>query len=164
MCDWFMSKTMAEQVKWSVAFESTKMEKGEEPMKYFGRIDEMFGVLASLGVVKTVADVNRKIIMTLTSDYEMEEHTILYHEDVARAEIESITHQLYLRLPASKGKNMDQALFWNGAARGGRVGRDRHRSNGKPRGGSDKATKNRQGSSSSNPPAPTQDPAQLSTK
>ena len=67
---------MAEQVKWSVAFESTKMEKGEEPMKYFGRIDEMFGVLASLGVVKTVADVNRKIIMTLTSDHEIEERTI----------------------------------------------------------------------------------------
>ena len=76
MCDWFMSKTMAEQVKWSVAFESTKMEKGEEPMKYFGRIDKIVGVLASLGVVKTVAGVKRKIIMSLTSYYEMEERPV----------------------------------------------------------------------------------------
>ena len=85
-----MPKTMAEQVKWSVAFDSAKMEKGQEPIKYFGRIDEIVEVLASLGVAKTVADVNRKIIMPLTSDYEMEERTILYREDVTRAEIESI--------------------------------------------------------------------------
>ena len=43
-----MPKTMAEQVKWSAAFDSAKMEKGEEPMKYFGRIDKIDGVLASL--------------------------------------------------------------------------------------------------------------------
>ena len=90
MCDWFMPKTMAEQVKWSVVLDSAKMEKGEEPMKYFGRIDKIVGVLASLGVAKTVVDANREIIMTLTSDYEMEERTILYREDVTRAEIESI--------------------------------------------------------------------------
>ena len=95
--------------------------------------------------------------MTLTSDYEMEERTILYHEDVTRAEIESITRQRHLRLPASKGKNVGQALFSNGATRGGRAGRGRHRSSGKPRVGSDTANKNSQGSSSSNPPAPTQD-------
>ena len=42
LCDWFMRKTMAEQVKWSVAFDSAKMEKGEEPMRYFSRIDKIF--------------------------------------------------------------------------------------------------------------------------
>ena len=71
-----MPKTMAEQVKWSVAFDSAKLAKGEELMKYFGRIDKIVGVLASLCVAKTVADVNRKIIMTLTSDHEIEERTI----------------------------------------------------------------------------------------
>ena len=90
LCDWFMPKTMAEQVKWSVAFYFAKMEKGEEPMKNFSRIDKIVGVLASLGVVKSVADVNRKIIMTLTSDYEIEERTILCREDFTRTEIESI--------------------------------------------------------------------------
>ena len=74
--DWFMPKTMAEQVKWSVAFDSAKMEKGHEPMQYFGRTDKIVGVLASLCGAKTVADVNRKIIMTLTSDHEIEERTI----------------------------------------------------------------------------------------
>ena len=62
-----MPKAMAEQVKWSVAFYSTKMEKGEEHMKYFCRIGKIDGVLASFGVVKSVAEDNRKIIMTLTS-------------------------------------------------------------------------------------------------
>ena len=126
-------------------------------MKCFGGMDKIVGVLASLGVVKTVADVNRKIIMTLTSDYEMEERIILYREDVTGAEIESIIQQRHLRLPASKGKNVGQALYWNGATGGGRAGRCRHRSNGKPRGGSGIANKNSQGSSSSNPRAPTRD-------
>ena len=74
--DWSMPKTMAEQVKWSVAFDSAEMQKGEEPMKHFSRIDKIVRVLASLGVVKSVADINRKIIMTLTSEYEIEERTI----------------------------------------------------------------------------------------
>ena len=39
-------------------------------MKYFGRIDKIVGVLASLGAVKAEADVNRKIIMSLTSEDE----------------------------------------------------------------------------------------------
>ena len=72
LCE-FLPKTMAEQVKWSVAFDAAKMEKGEEPMNYFGRVDKIVGVIASLGELKSVGDVNRKIIMTLASDYEMEE-------------------------------------------------------------------------------------------
>ena len=119
---------MAEQVKCSVAFDSAKMEKREEPMKYFGRIDKIVGVLASLGVVQTVAEVNSKIILTLTLDYEMDERPILYSEDVTRAEIESVIRQRHLRLPASKGKNVGQALFSNRATRGGRAGIGRHRS------------------------------------
>ena len=157
-CDWFMPKTMAEQVKWSVSFDSAKMETGEEPMKYFRWIDKIVGVLASLGVVKSVADVNRKIIMTLTSDYEIEERTILYREDVTRAEIESIIRQRYLRLPRKKGRDVGQAIFSNGPARGGRAGRGRHRSNGVQTGESHTASKNSQGSSSSIPQAPTHNP------
>ena len=93
-----------------MAFDSAKMEKVQEPMKYFSRIDKIVGVLASLGVVKPVADVNRKIIMTLTSEYEIEERTILCREDVTRTEIESIIQQRYLRRPATKGKDVGQAL------------------------------------------------------
>ena len=92
-------------------------------------------MLASLGVAKTVADFNHKIIMTLTSDYEIEERTISYREDVTRAEIESTIRQRHLRLPASMGKNVGQDLFSNEATRGGRAGRGRQIS--KPRGGSD---------------------------
>ena len=54
-------------------------------------------MLASLGVVKTVAEVNREITTTLTSDYEMEKRTIVYREDVTRAEIKLI-RQRHFRL------------------------------------------------------------------
>ena len=60
LCDWFLPKTMAEQVKWLVAFDAAKMEKREAPMIYFGRINKNVGVFASLGVLKSVAGVNRK--------------------------------------------------------------------------------------------------------
>ena len=136
---------MAEQVKWSA-----KVEKGEEPMKCFGRVDTIVGVLASLGVTKSDADVNRKIVMSLTSDYETEVITILYREGTTRSEIESIIRQRHLRKTASKDKNVGQALFSNGASRGGRGGRGNHRSKSRSR------NRDEKGTTSSNPPAPTQ--------
>ena len=89
--------------------------------------------------------------MTLTPDYEMEERSIFYREGVTRAEIENIVRHRYLRLPASKGKNVGQALFSNGAARGGFTGKEKHRSNNRS------SHKRWKGSSSSKPQAPTQD-------
>lgn len=40
-------------------------------MLCFSRIDKIVGVLAFLGITKSVLDVNCKIIITLISDYEM---------------------------------------------------------------------------------------------
>ena len=120
--DCFFPRSMADQVKWSDAFEAVRMEKGEEPMKFFSRVDKVVGILASLGVSKSEGDVNRKLVRTLTPDYEMEQRMVLYRENVSRAEIEAIVRQRYLNLPASKGKSVGQALFSNGAARGGRGG------------------------------------------
>ena len=47
--DWFLPRSIATQVKWSDAFDDVKMEKGEEPMKLFSRVDKIVGTLASLG-------------------------------------------------------------------------------------------------------------------
>ena len=94
----------------------------------------------------------------------MEERTILYREDVIRAEFESIIRQRHLRLPTSKGNHVGHALLSKGAARGGRAGKGRNRRSRKPRGGSDTSRKKSQGSSNSNPPAPTQDPPSASDK
>ena len=110
-------------------------------MKYFGRIDEMVEVIASLGVQKSVQDVNRKIVMTLACDYEEEKRTILHRKGVTRAEIESIVRLRYFGLPASKGKNEELLV----------VGRGKRRSNSRSRSRGGKV------SSSSNPQALTQD-------
>ena len=130
-----------------------KMEKGEEAMKLFGRVDKIVGALASLGVTKSDADVNRKIIMSLTSDYEIEERTILNRECISRSEIESIIRQSYLRIPASRNKKVGRAPFSNGAGRGGRAGRGNQTSNSRHRNRGEKG-------SSSNPPAPRKTPPQ----
>lgn len=86
-------------------------------MQYFDRIDIIVGVLASLGVTKSEADLNRNIIMSLTSDYEIEEIAVLYRKGIPQAEVESIIRQRYLPILASKGKNCISTLecastFW----------------------------------------------------
>ncbi|CAM9954547.1 unnamed protein product, partial [Laminaria digitata] len=106
------------------------MEKGEEPMKCFSRVDKIVGILGSLGEEESVGDVNQKLVRVLTHDYEMEQRTLLYRDDVNREDIESIVRQRHLRLPVTKGRNVGQALFSNGAAQGGRGGgRGYNRSN-----------------------------------
>lgn len=79
-----------------------KKEKGEEPMKCFGRVEKIGGVLASLGVTKSDADVNRRITLALNSDYEIEEIPSLYREGITRSETVRIIRQRYLRIPSSK--------------------------------------------------------------
>ena len=115
-------------------------------------------MLASLGVAKSDADVSRKITMSLTSDYETEEITIPYREGITRSENENITRQRYVRIPAPKSMNVEQALFSNRAGLSGRAGRGNHASNIRSRNRGEK------GSSSSNPQPPRETPPQLSTK
>ena len=102
-------------------------------MKFFSRVDKMVGTLASLGVPKSEGDVNRKLVRVLTADYEIEQRTFLYRDEITRAEIESIVRQRHLRLPVSRENNVGQALFSDGAARGNR-GRGRGGSRGGGRG------------------------------
>ena len=63
--EWFMPETTADQAKWSDAFDAIRMEKGEEPMIFFSRVDKVMGVLASPGVTKSVGNVNGKLERTL---------------------------------------------------------------------------------------------------
>ena len=91
--DWFLPRSIATQVKWSDAFDAVKMENGEEPMKFFSRVDKIVGTLSSLGVQKSVGDVNRELERVLTNDYEMEQRTLLHRDDVSREDIESIVRK-----------------------------------------------------------------------
>ena len=69
-------------------------------------------MLASLGVLNSVADVNRNtVVMTLTSDYETEERTILYCEGVIRTEIESIIRQGTYAFPHRRAKTWARPYF-----------------------------------------------------
>ena len=128
--DWFLPRTIGKHVKWSDAFDAVQMEKGEEPMKFFSRVDKTAGILASPGVQKSVCDVNRTLVTVLTTDYEMEQRTLLYRDEISRAEIDSIVRQRHLRLPVSTGGNVGQALLTSAEDNSGG---ERNRNNRKPR-------------------------------
>ena len=49
---------------------------------------------------------NRKVIRVLADDYEKEQCTLLYRDDVRREEIESIVRQRHLRLRVTKERNV----------------------------------------------------------
>ena len=80
--DWFLPKTLAEKSKWKQQFNDLVMEKKEEPMRFFARVDKIVGVLGSLGVHLPTEDVNLKIVEVLTDDYEFEQRTILYRDNI----------------------------------------------------------------------------------
>ena len=115
--DWFSPRPIATQVIWSDAFDAVKMTKEEEPMEFFSRGDNIASTLASLGVLESEGDVNRKLVRVLTDDYENEQRTLLYRDEIKRAEIDNIFRQRNLRLPVLKGKNVGQALFSSGVTR-----------------------------------------------
>ena len=48
------------------------------------------------------------------SDYEMEQRTLLYRDEISRAEIENIVRQRHLKIPLSTGGNVIQALWTSG--------------------------------------------------
>ena len=97
-----------------------EMEKNEDPKKFFARVGKITGVLASLGVQLPVEDVNLKIVEALTTDYEFEQRTILYRDNITRAEIEAIVRQRYIimsRSTSKKNRIVGQALVTNKPAR-----------------------------------------------
>ena len=74
------------------------------------------GVLGSLGVHLPTEDVNLKIVEVLTDDYELEQRTILYRDNITRAEIEAIVrqrHTIMSRGASNKVRNVGQALIAN---------------------------------------------------
>ena len=123
--DWFLPTSIATHVKWPDAFDAEQIEKGQEQMKFFRRVDKIVGILTSLGVQKTVGDVHRKLVRVRASDYEMEQRTLLYRDEISRAEIENIVRQSHLRLPVSTGGNVGQAL-WTSRQDNGGSGRNRN--------------------------------------
>ena len=143
--DCFLPKSTATQVKWSDAFDEVQIEKGEEPMKFFSRVDKGWDILASRGVPKSVGEGNRKLARVLTADDEVEQ-TLLYRNEISRGEIESIVKYRHLRLPVSTGGNVNQAFLTSGQGSGTtdrkRNNREPHNSNSSNSGNSSNGTSN----------------------
>ena len=60
------------------------MENKEEPMVFVARVDKVVGVLGSLGVHLLTEDVNLEIVEVLNDDFEFEQRTILYRDNITR--------------------------------------------------------------------------------
>ena len=107
---------MAEKSKWKRQFNDLVMEKKEERMRFFARVDKIVGVLGSLGVHLITEDVNLEIVEVPTDDYEFEQRTILYRDNITRAEIDAIVrqrHTIMSRGASTKVRNEGQALIAN---------------------------------------------------
>ena len=65
------------------------MHRGEDPMDYFSRADEILDVLESFGDEKNEMSVNRKLVHCLSSDYLLEKRTILTEDSISRKRIEN---------------------------------------------------------------------------
>ena len=85
-------------------------------MRFFARVDKIVGVLGYLGVYVLVEDMNLNIIEVLTDDYEFEQRTILYKDDITRAEKNAIVRHPYTimsRCASTKVRNVGKALLAN---------------------------------------------------
>ena len=47
LCNWFLPKPLSQTSKWKRQFDDLVMEKKEEPMRVFARVDKIVGVLGS---------------------------------------------------------------------------------------------------------------------
>ena len=105
-------------------------------MRFFARVDNIVGVLGSLEMHLPTEDVNLKIVEVLTDDYEFEQRTTLYRDNITRAEIEAIVkqrHTIMSRGASTKVRNVGQALIaikpgrrnrkQEGSGKGGRAGK-----------------------------------------
>lgn len=107
-----------------------RIEKKEDPIKFFARVEKTVGKVVSLGVDVPVEDFNFKIVEVLTSKNANEQRTILYRDDITRVEIEATVRQRYLHISRNDTKNCDvgQALITSESTR-------RNRSSGVTKGG-----------------------------
>ena len=69
------------------------VEKKEKPIKFSMSVVQVVGVLGLLGVHMPVEDVNFKKVEVLTADYRYEQRTILYKDNITRAERGAIVRQ-----------------------------------------------------------------------
>ena len=135
LCDRFLPHTLSGKSKRKRQLNDLVMKK-EKPMRVFARADKIVGVLGSLGVYLPVEDVNLKIVEALTAEYEAEQSTIFFKDDITRAETEAIARQRYIitsRSTSTKNCNVGQALVVN---KHGRRNRKQH-GNGKGVAGND---------------------------
>ena len=118
--EWYAPRGVVMEEEWTTKYDSIRMELGEDPQTYIGRIDDAVDMLESLGLPKTAKEVNRKIIRHLSSDYDIEQRTILLTE-LSRVAIGSILRERHLKLQSKAGGN-GHALFVAGSGRGGPTG------------------------------------------
>ena len=67
--NWSLPKTISEKSKWKRQLIELVMEKKEEPLRFFARVDKIVGVLGSLRVHLPVEDVILKIVEAFTTNY-----------------------------------------------------------------------------------------------
>ncbi|CAM9339172.1 unnamed protein product, partial [Laminaria digitata] len=104
------------------------MEKGEDPLVWMGRVDDVGNMLACLDVHKTEVMLRRQIVCHLTNEYDTESRALLRRRDLPRNELEEVLRDRFAEIQAAKPVGRQHALFAGGQGRG-RQGTGEHGGN-----------------------------------
>ena len=93
--NWYLPKSTSLIAEWNEKYEKLTMHRGEDPMDYFSRADEILDVLESFGDEKDEMSVNRRLVHCLSVDYLLEKRTILADDNISRERIEHVVRRAY---------------------------------------------------------------------
>ena len=94
--NYYMPRTLAATHRLKREFEAIHMEEGEDPLVFIGRVDKAADELAMLGCGKSVEEVNRHIVINLSSLYTIQSKSILSRHSIPRSEIDEIIRDAYV--------------------------------------------------------------------
>ncbi|CAN0564227.1 unnamed protein product, partial [Laminaria digitata] len=88
--DFYMPKTREARRRLKLEFETIRMEEGEDPLDFLGRVDKAADKLVVLGDGKSEEEVNHHIVQNLSSLFAIQKKSILSRPGIPRSEINEI--------------------------------------------------------------------------
>ncbi|CAN0550880.1 unnamed protein product, partial [Laminaria digitata] len=90
-----MPKTREARRRLKLEFETIRMEEGEDPLDFLGRVDKAADKLVVLGDGKSEEEVNHHIVQNLSSLFAIQKKSILSRPGIPRSEINEIIRGAY---------------------------------------------------------------------
>ena len=97
------------------------MQKGEDPLVWIGRVDNVGNMLACLDIHKTEVMLRRQIVRHVTPKYDTERRALLGHRNLPGNELEEILRDRFAEIRTTKMGGCQHALFTVAQGHGGQA-------------------------------------------